>query len=50
MPATAWSGAQQSGPPNEVGNVTVIARVLPEHRRQGYGGKLFFETMKLAAA
>lgn len=35
-------------PPDEDGNVTVIARVLPEHRRQGYGEKLFSEAMKVA--
>ncbi len=35
-------------PPDEAGNVTVIARVLPEHRLRGYGEELFLEAMRLA--
>lgn len=35
-------------PPDEVRNVTVIVRILPEHRRRGYGEKLFLEAMKVA--
>jgi GNAT superfamily N-acetyltransferase len=37
-------------PPDEVGNVTVIVRILPEHRRRGYGEKLFSEALKVARA
>jgi GNAT superfamily N-acetyltransferase len=35
-------------PPDEAGRVTVIVRVLPEYRRQGYGEGLFIEAMKVA--
>jgi GNAT superfamily N-acetyltransferase len=34
--------------PDETGNVTVIARVLPEYRRRGYGEELFLDGMRLA--
>lgn len=35
-------------PRDEVGNVTVIVRILPDHRRVGYGEKLFLEALKVA--
>ena len=35
-------------PPDEAGNVTVIVRVLPQHRGRGYGQELFAEAMEAA--
>ncbi len=35
-------------PLDDVGNVTVIVRVLPEHRGRGYGQELFVEAMEAA--
>ncbi|MBM7788319.1 GNAT family N-acetyltransferase [Tenggerimyces flavus] len=35
--------------PDEDGAVTVIARVLPEHRRQGIGGRLYARALEQAA-
>ena len=35
-------------PPDDVGTVTVIVRVLPEHRGRGYGQGLFVKAMEAA--
>jgi ribosomal protein S18 acetylase RimI-like enzyme len=34
--------------PDAEGNVTVIARVIPEYRRRGYGETLYLDAMEVA--
>jgi hypothetical protein len=48
MPATALIGCDPVRPPDDVGNFTVVARVLPKDRPRGYGETLFVDAMKTA--
>jgi predicted GNAT family N-acyltransferase len=41
-------GSATVRPPDQEGTVTVIARVLAEHRRRGYGEAIFLQAMALA--
>ncbi len=49
----AYAGSDLIGcatvrPPGDAGNVTVIVRVLPEHRGHGYGREIFAQAMEAA--